>query len=223
MRRLITQEDTTGYAGFFLHPAFALWSGGVRIIEGLYHTFNEYGAGLDDIKLETTPESSSPVVKVDLGDLGDYKVSFEQVEWEVSNIDGEDFARVPEILGRGEKWLRSITPDFAFKLHGLTYYSHNLLSEGTSGDLLRGVSNVDIPDVGASLGTGLMFHWQLPKEGWRMNLIVDHSNLYTDGLFLEQEVFVLSDEIDYTKLVISSRKLLADALTKIGLEFGSDE
>jgi hypothetical protein len=223
MRRLITQEDTNSYDGFFLRPAFALWTEGVKIIEGLYRTFNDYEVGLTDIKADAFPDSSSPGINVDLHGLGDYKLGFEQVEWTMSNISDEDFARVPKVLSRGEEWIRSVVPDFAFKLHEFNYYSHSLLSEGTSQDFFREFSKVDIPDVGVSLGSGLIFHWELPEEGWRMNLTIDHSNIYVGGLFLEQEVFVSSDKVEYTKLITSSQRLLEDALAKIGLKYGGKE
>jgi hypothetical protein len=223
MRTLSTQEDTISYTGFFFSPAFALWADGLRVIEGLYRTFNDYGVGLNDIKADVTPDSSSAGINVDLNDLGDYKLGFEQVEWTMGGISDENFARVPELLSRGEGWLRSVVPNFAFKLHEVNYYSHNLLSEGTSQDFLREFSNVDIPDVGTSLGNGLIFHWELPEDGWRMNLTIDHSNLHVGGLFLEQEIFAPSDKVDYETLIVSGRKLLQDALNKIGLEFEDEE
>jgi hypothetical protein len=223
MPRLTIQEDTNSYTGFFLSPAFALWGEGLRLIEGLYRTFNDYGAGLNDIKADATSDSSSSGVNVDLGSLGDYKLGFEQVEWTVNNIDDEDFARVPAMLSRGDVWLRSVVPDFGFKLHGFNYYSHNLLSDVTSQDFLRKFSSADIHGVGTSLGNGLIFHWELPEDGWRMNLTIDHSNIHVGGLFLEQDVYALSDKIDYENLVISSRKLLRDTLAKIDLEFEGSE
>src|SRR5207237_3336685 len=102
MRKLVIHEDQTTYAGNFSSPAFALWGAGARIIEGLYRAFTDYGVGLNDISLDTSPDSTSLGVKVDLGKLGDYKFSFEQVEWTMSGINDEDLSRIPEVLRNGD-------------------------------------------------------------------------------------------------------------------------
>jgi hypothetical protein len=220
MRKLIIQQEEITYTGFFSSPAFALWGGGVRLIEGLYKAFNDYGVSLGDISIDpSVSDASSQSIKVDLGRLGDYRFGFEQVEWIANDIGNADLSRIPEVLHHGEEWLRSAVPDFTFKLHGINRNNHNLLSEGTSQDFLSKFSTVDIPGVGISIGTGLIFHWELPEQGWRMNLTIDHSNLFTDGLFIEQDVLVLSDKIDYTKIIVSSQDLLRDTITKLGFEF----
>lgn len=218
MRKLIIQQDEISYSGFFSSPAFALWGEGVRILEGLYKAFIDYELSLSNISLDlSSTDSTSHGVKVDLNELGDYKFGFEQVEWTATDI-GDDLIRIPEVLQHGEEWLRSVVPDFAFKLHVLDYHNHSLLSDGASEDFLSGLSNVDIPDVGISRGNGLIFHWELPEQGWRMNLTIDHSNLIPNGLFIEQEVIAQTDKIDYTRMIITSNTLLKNILTKIGLE-----
>jgi hypothetical protein len=223
MRKLVIQQEETTYTGYFSSPAFALWGGGVRIIEGLYKAFTEYGISLGDIIIDpSVSDSSSQGIRVDLSGLGDYKFGFEQVEWIASDIGAADLTRIPEVLQHGEEWLRSAISDFTFKLHNINRYNHNLFIEGTSQDFLSEFSKVDIPGVGTSLGTGLIFHWELPEEGWRMNLTIDHSNLYTGGLFIEQDVLVLSDKIDYTRMIVSSRDLLRETIAKVGLEFEDD-
>lgn len=194
------------------------------MVEGIYRAFNDYGVGLEDIKLDSSLDYSSFGVNVDLSQLGDYKFGFEHVEWSVSGISDEDVVRIPDVLSRGEGWLRSIIPNFAFKQHGFNYYCHSLLSEGTSQEFLREFSKMDIPGVGENLGSGLIFHWLLPEQGWRMNLTIDHSNLFPPhGLFIEQDIIADSDNIDYVNLIVSSQALLRDILAKVGLEFESED
>ncbi len=219
MRRLDVHEDHTSYAGLFSGPAFKFWSLGMIMLERVYLLFNEYGVGVNDIKIDATSPDSSPTLNIDLGDLGDYKFGLEQVEWEMSNLDDDDLVRVPEVLSRGVSWLCSTNPGLTLKEHNFNYFSHNKLSGLTSQEFLREFHNVDISGVGKSLGSGLIYHWELPEKSWRMSLTIDHSNVVEDGLFIYQDILVSGEQIDYTELVISSRKLLKETLAKIGLEF----
>lgn len=223
MTKLISRQNELDYAGFFTSPAFALWKGGIDVIEGVYKTFTSYNVSLADISLDNlSSDSASQGLKVDLNELGDYRFGFEQVEWTASDIDDSNLIRIPEVLKGGEDWLRTIVPDLSFNLHVLSRYSHNTLSEGTSREFLRKFSYLDIPGVGSNLGSGVIFHWELPEPGWRMNITLDHSNLVTDGLFIEQEITAAVDDIDYTKVLITSQKILTSALAKIDLEFDGE-
>lgn len=222
MRKLIIQQDDASYTGIFSSPAFAFLGQGAKLVEGLYRAFTDYGITLSNISLDSSPDLSAPVMKVDLNELGDYEFSFEKIEWTMSNISEDSLTRAPEILRHGEEWLRSASPDFTFQGHIFNYYSHNLLSEGTSQDFLRESSKVDIPDVGESLGNGLILHWELPEQGWQMNLTIDHSKAFLGGLFIDQDVIVKSDQVDYEKLLATSRELFKNTLGKVGLEFDNE-
>ena len=222
MRKLIIQQNDVSYTGIFSDPAFAFLGQGAKLIEGLYQLFKDYGITLNNISLDSSPDLSSPVMKVDLNELGDYEFGFEKIEWTMSNIEDDSLTCIPVVLNRGEEWLRSAIPGFTFQGHVFNYYNHSLLSEGDSQDFLREFSKVDIPEVGVSLGNGLILHWELPEQGWQMNLTIDHSNIFPGGLFIDQDVIVRSDHVDYEKLIATSQELFKNTLGRIGLELNNE-
>ncbi len=223
MRQLIIQQNQVNYVGLFSKPAFSLWGEGSKILGELYKAFSPYRVTLADFKQDyLSPVLSDVSVTVFLGANGNYKFKFDRVEASFSNFTEQDLAGFPGVLSRGTDWLRSNLPDFSFQTHLLTYHNHSRLSEGTAKEFLLSSSQVSLDKIGVGLGNGLIFNWIEPKLERRMQLMVDHSYVYADALFIQLLMQVTGDEIDYSETAVTARDLLNKALAMIEFEIENE-
>jgi len=224
MRKLVVQQNQISYVGLFSKPAFSLWGEEAKILEGLYTTFAPYRISLANFHSESaTQDPSDQAVAINFGPWKSYKFKFDRVEARHSNYNSdEELGEFPELLTKGETWLRSTAPALSFQTHLFTYSSHNKLSEGTSTDFLLSLSQVSIPSIGISRGNGIIFHWDIPDQKWQVQLTVDHSNIEVGGLFIDFAVISGVDRLDYTEALQEGKALLYRALENIALEFDTE-
>jgi hypothetical protein len=219
MKKLLVQQNQMSYAALFSHPAFALWGDGRALLNGLFTAFSKRGVTLANFRFEQgSQEPAAQALIVSFGTSSSYKFQLDRVESVLRNYPRSDLEIFPGILQEGADWLRSAIPDFSFESHLFTYYGHSRLSEGTGQDVLAAIPTMSIPEIGASEGNGIIFHWNLPERGWKIQLLIDHSLTVPDGLFIQFFVFITRDSIDYSKTTIDGRSILDTALQKIGLE-----
>lgn len=219
MKTLLVQQNQISYAALFSQPAFALLENGGRILDGLFTAFSKRGVNLGSFRFEQTAQDpAAQTINVSFGPSCFYKFKLDRIESALNNFRREDFAVFPEILQEGADWLRSSIPDFSFQSHLFTYFGHNQLSEGTSQDVLAALPTFSIPEIGASEGNGIIFHWKLTDRDWRVQLLVDHSLTVTNGLFIQFFLFITGDSVNYSETATAGRSIMDTALKKIGLE-----
>lgn len=218
MTRLIVQKNQISYVGIFSKPIFSLYGKGEIILAGLYDILTPYQITIADIRSETSSSLSDQSIVVSLGIGSTFKFSLDRIELTLYDYHEQQFWDFPDILKRSEEWLRSSIADFSFQTHLFTYASQNALSEESSQEFLLRFSNVDIPGVGISEGTGMIFHWNVPEKGWRSQLTLDHSLAVLNGLFLQYLIRMETDKINYKEIVTAGKSTLDLALAQIGLE-----
>lgn len=224
MRKLFIQQNQISYVGLFSRPAFPLWGEGAKILDGLYTAFTPYKVSLADFRQDSLSQFISDLsVTVLLGPSGNYKFKLDRVESSLSNFTEEELTNFPDVLSRGAKWLRSAVPDFAFQTHLFTYHNHSKLSEGTAKEFLLQYSQTSLPSAGTNLGNGVIANWIEPSQERQVRFTIDHSHVYTDGLFIQFSMQASGDEIDYFETATTGRALLDDALAKIGFEIADEE
>jgi hypothetical protein len=221
MRTLVVQQNQVEYVGVFERPALSLWGDGRRILDGLFMAFEGLHSGLSAFR--TLGESDAPAsqgVSVSLGRQCSYRFKFERVEGSLLDFDDDDLARLRDVLARGDKWVRATLPTPAFKSHLFTYGSHSSLSEGTSKEFLKELSSLHVLERSQNLGSGIIFHADIPDKGWRIQLVVDHSLSVSDGLFVQMLVAAQRDTLNYAEALSDGRSLLDSSLEHLGLKFG---
>lgn len=224
MRKLIVEENQFSYVGIFSKPALSLWADGARIFDGLLTAFAPYGVNLSDINISVINQSpAGQIITADLDPLGKYGFRFDQVEWSADDLTEDEISEFPQVLQRGEDWLRSVVPDLSIKSHALVYLSHSRLSEGNSKEYLSSFSERDVPGIGINLGSGIFYHWEISNSGWIVHLAIDHSRTVTDGLFVQIGIEINNDRINFKDVTTKGRTLLEYALAKIGLEYEREE
>jgi hypothetical protein len=224
MITLTVNQNQTDYIGLLERPAFNLMGEGRQIIEGLYNAFSTYQVALTDFRLEevvTTPSSFG--VNVYLKSLGSYKFRFDRVEWTAINFVDEDLPKFPELLKRGEDWLRSAVPGVSFKSHTFFYTGHCRLSEGTSQDFLIRLPGKDIIDIGQDLGSGIIHNWRDPGIEGRFQLLIDHSLSIKDGIFIQLMALIEGDQVDYSAITAKGQASIKEALKKIDLQLETEQ
>ena len=222
MRTLAVQHNQLEYVGVFAQPALSLWGDGKAILDGLFRTFEGYHSGLN--ALRTIGEADAPAtqgVAVSLGERGNYRFKFERIEASLFNFSDEQIAVFAQVLERGDKWVRRSVPGLVYKSHLFTYASHSALSEGTSKDYLRSLSTLQLKGIGQNLGSGVIFHADVPDRQWTVQLAIDHSLSITDGLYVQMYVFVAGDVVNYAETLSKGRNILDSSLEQLGLTFGT--
>lgn len=219
MITLTVNQNQMDYIGLLDKPVFALMGEGREIIEGLYGAFALRGVTLADFRLdEVATMPSSFGVNVNLKSYGVYKLRFDRVEWSVNDfIDGQ-LSEFPEILRRGEDWLRSVAQDVYFKKHSFLYTGHCRLSEGTSQDFLLSFSGQEALAIGQNLGNGIIYNWFDTETGGRFQLLIDHSLTVKGGIFIQLMALFDGDRVDHSTIIATGQTSLNKALNKIGLQ-----
>ena len=223
MRTLTVNRNQIDYVGTFERPAFSL-VGNTRIMEGLYDAFSVYQVTLADFRLDTGATVATDFgVNVFLKSLGQYRLRFDRVEWSVSGFVDEDMPRLPEVLKKGEEWLRTMEPSLSFKSHTFVYNAHCQLSEGTSKEFLLGLHRNDDLNLGESLGNGLIHSWRDTNIGGRFNLVIDHSLFVKDGIFIQLISLIEDDQTDHSVVFAAGQTALNQALNNIGLQLEQEK
>lgn len=224
MTKAIIQMNQLDYVAAFSRPALSLWGDGARILQGLYDAFHGLHQGLNDITVEGDPgHPAQQSVTVAIKPNAYYRFRFDRVEAQMVNFSEAQLATLPDILARGDRWLRESIPSLAYQSHVLSYSSHSRLEGATSSDVLAGLTRTNFPMLGESAGAGIIYRSELPSRGWRTQLTIDHSLVVPDGLFVYFEVLVNADQIEYTEALTFARHLLDGAMYSIGVRFEGEE
>src|SRR5258707_12150700 len=105
MPTLTVNYNQLSYAGTFERPAFDLLAGKLSG-GGLYDVFSPFGIGLHSISEEGAMTSPGTLaINIYLGNLGNYKLRLDSVEWKVINFGDEVIPRFPEGLKAASDWL----------------------------------------------------------------------------------------------------------------------
>lgn len=223
MPKLLVQMNQLDYVGLFSAPALGLWGEGGKILQGLYNAFSGYQINLADLRNESSSlNPSDQVIAVRFGSVGEYRFRFDRVELKLLNFTKNSLAEAPGVLAVGDEWLRSLVPGLGFKSHLFATVSHSRLLNGTAREFLLGLPSLNIDGVGVSEGPGVIFHWDLPEKGWKVQFAMDHSLSVEGGLFINFLIRPNGDTIDYSNLLVEGDKLFERILSKIGLEVTED-
>src|SRR5258708_36021012 len=125
MNKLLVQQASVDYYGFFAAPAFNLMGEMREIITGLSKTFAAHKVGLGSFGMEgEAVEPSTAAVVVRLGRFGIYKFKFDQGQANLNGFTDDDLEGMISVIEKGKAWVRESATDFAFKTHAFLYQSH---------------------------------------------------------------------------------------------------
>lgn len=218
MASLSVEHNQLNYVGVFSKPAFELWGKGEKILKGLFSSFEPYGINLSNIRNNTASlDPSDQEITVNLSGLI-YRFKFDRVECIRTDATEEEFSTFPQLLNNGDKWLRSELPQFSFSSHLFTYLAHTSVQGSTSHRVLAPLSTVELPELGVSRGSGMIYRSDLAEKEWELQLTLDHSLLVPDGLFIQFSILSKADHQDYLNAFQEGRDLLKTTLKNVGVE-----
>lgn len=220
MQILNVQQAQLDYVATFAEPAFALWTDVPGMMGGLYHAFAGLHAGLGDFAVEG--DDREPVARkvvATLGHQGFFRVGYDRVEAVLPNYTRVDLAEYSSTLARAATWLRSQESATVIDGHYLSFSIHAGLGVGSSVDYLRSLGGRELPGIGESLGTGLIFHAVIPTSQTQVHLTIDHSTFIEGGLFVQHVVTFATDRIVDAEWLNWSTHTLDRALQGVGLMF----
>lgn len=216
MRTIQVVQDQLEYVGLFATPVFGLRSLREKVVSGLYNAFLGMHAGLSDFHVESDPALALPdTIAVNLTTRGTYRFHRERIEWTFPSAGGAEMDA--SVLERGDTWLRSALPALHFQTHYYTYLAHTWVLEGSAKEFLLSLDSPQLAGFGENLGTGLIFHAHFPDHAWSMQLTVDHSNVVSEGLFVQIVAAITADRVNHQETVRYIDKLFREGLERLGL------
>ncbi len=226
MLKLIVQQVSLDYHGFFKSPAYGLMGEGSKIMGGLASAFSSYNVGLESFRTEVDiNEPAANAVVVNLGRFGVYRFKFDQVQASLRNFESDDdIVGLVNTIEKGDAWLRQSIENFAFRRHAFVYVSHSSLSKGTSESFLLSLPRREKPTViGKDLGGGILETWDIPDLNARLHLTLGHSLVQPDGIYINYMIIFEAEVIDYAAVASKGREFLDQTLKSLGLEFWYEE
>jgi hypothetical protein len=226
MPKLLVQQVSLDYHGFFQSPAYDLMGEGPKIMGGLAKALSSYNVELGNFRTEVdVNEPAANSVIVTLGQFGIYRFKFDQVQAGLRNFTSDDdIVGLVSAIEKGDGWLRSTIENFAFRRHAFVYSSHSALSEGTSQSFLLSIPRREKPIViGKDLGSGVLETWDDADLGGRVHLTLGHSLVQPDGIYIHYMVVFETERIDYEAVASKGRAILDQTLESLGLEFWEED
>lgn len=222
MQILEVQQTQLDYVAILERPAFPLWANVPGMMSGLYQAFEGLHPGLGGLTVEG--DGRDPLgraVTVDLGDQGTFRVAYDRVEAILPQYTADDLGAFPWTLARADFWLRNHWAGAVVQGHYFTFSVHGVLRDGSTADFLRTVCPLELPGIGQSLGSGIIFHAALPGTARELHLTLDHSSVVEEGLFVQYVVTIGEDHIDHAAALETSIGFLHRAAGSLGLVIGA--
>lgn len=219
MKKLNLDQAQVAYTATFAAPAFSLWHDRAALIEQIYEALNAFGVTLSDMRYETLDRTASGAsLIITTVELGNFRLKLDSLEWAIVDFVNEDLQEVSGMLKGIEDLLRSKQKGFEFKHHTINYFNHSKLSEGTRKSFLDSLSTKPLQTVGKNLGTGVIYHWQDDVLNAQSQLLITHSLIVEDGLFIQYNFIFERPTVDYQELVEVAINRLDRALAEIDIE-----
>lgn len=219
MHDLEIRINQVDYVGVLAQPAFSLWGEGKILLATLFAGYRPYNVKLADISGSGDGESiADQEISVRFGGVGLFRFRFDRVEARLSNYGEEDLVRFPDLVERGVASIREAASDFSLASHLLVHASHSVIAGVSSRDYFRDLAPQPNLEIGESRGHGFIFHFDIPDRAWQVQLTLDHSLSISDGIYVNYNVLVVSDRLDYQQTFMEARDLFNRCLKQVGLK-----
>jgi hypothetical protein len=213
-------ENQLEYQGSLATPLFVLLSNRTKVAADLYNALLGLHSGINSFSFSTGKTGAiAPTLDVDLNEYGTYHLASEQIQWRFP--DAWTYEWRPTPLVRADAWLRAAVPNLTFQNHVFTYEAHGSLLSGDARNFLLGFGSPALEGLGVNDGTGLIFHFSYPSHGWYVHLLVDHSHVQPEGLFIQMVTTIEGGGIDYEQTTSWIKDLFREALGRLGLEIAT--
>ena len=219
MPKLAVQTNGLDYVGTYSRPAFSLWGQGAKVVSGLYDAFTPMGVSLSQISSKSGGDGvASESVNVLLGKRGIFQFRFDRVAVSKKDFTDAELIDFPSVAKAGIDWLLRAAPETEFESHTFSYAGHAEILGSDSREYLSSLLYPDL-EVGHDLGSGIIFHREIPIRSAKMELTVDHSKVIEGGLFLSFVVDIERGFLDYRDSIDYWLSTLNASLNAIDLQF----
>jgi hypothetical protein len=193
-------ENQLEYQGSLATPLFVLLSNRTKVAADLYNALLGLHSGINSFSFTTGKTGAiAPTLDVDLNEYGTYHLASEQIQWRFP--DAWTYEWRPTPLVRADAWLRAAVPNLTFQNHVFTYEAHGSLLSGDARNFLLGFGSPAL-------------------EGY-VHLLVDHSHVQPEGLFIQMVTTIEGGGIDYEQTTSWIKDLFREALGRLGLEIAT--
>jgi hypothetical protein len=215
MAILNVQHEQLTHSAHFSRPLFDLWGNGKTILNGVYGAFRPLGATVASIRVEGSAPADQHVSVV-LGNVT-HAFRFDRIETTFVNPTEQVFASIPTVLQDALSWVRAACPDVPVAAHQFVHFTHSKLEDESLEEVLSRVGPAAPRSGGQATGSGAVFHWTVPENGWLTQLTVDKSLAIKDGIFVMVSISVATDKIEFGPFAEAGRGYLLRVLEELGL------
>jgi hypothetical protein len=221
MAQLVIQTNYLSYSAAFLTPRWSLLlDDQSRVVEALYESFSEKGTAPTDISLEGDADRpASESVAATIPNVGVFSVKNDGVQFAAQGITDAGLESLPDILRRGTEWLRvDAGKGRLFESHTVNYIAHGGIPGSNSTEVLQRLPQRAL-GFESSMPSGIIAHGRVQDLGAEasVHLTVDHSAHIRDGLYVQLIVHLIADQVNYSKLLSSTRSILDKGLASLDL------
>lgn len=223
MHQLEIKQNQLGYTGFLARPMLDFLQHLNEPAKALLDAFEPFGFGLESMQTLTNVQAvNQQAIVFNFGWQGTYTFKLDRVEATFWNLDDSALQRSSEVLLAADRSLRKHAQDFQVKRHQLVYSAHGLVKPGHVGEILGAFVTPQPKAGGISMGSGVIFHWDVPDKKWITQLTLDRSLVFKEGLFLLLSIEIAADHIDFPTALVEGRQYLLSILREIGLELTNE-
>ena len=138
LNEILIEQNQLKHTGVFARPLLDLWGDGKTVLRGLYGAFSPHGATISGIRNESTSLSpSDQVIAVSLGERGVHRLRIDRTETTIVNFTEDNLRAFPAIVDASDRWLREVSPSFAFGSHVFAYAGHGKPREASTEEVLK--------------------------------------------------------------------------------------
>lgn len=221
MKTLQVVQNEINYKGSFRSPLFEVWGAGAPLLQALFSSFSPFGVGLAHIRSEES-SNKSPSDQAIVVQLGNwiYRWRIERVELNLTNFNEQDLKGVPKLLDASDDWMEKLGITVAYSVRQFSYVGHFNIEQASAHHVLEPLAHLRLGAGQESRAPGHIFHWCDSDKGWEGDLVIDHSQVVPDGLFVLYSGIANIWQGDHEALVTYLEQRLDSLLSQVGLRLG---
>jgi len=219
LRELEVSRADLVFEAAFPAPVFSLFRDPAGLLERLYARLASYGLGLNDLRVERgTGQALDLHILVYLFNYTTtLRVRVDRVEVVCSELPREDVERITAAIIDALSGVREYRSDLSFATFAVVVNLHGTTQGQAARDYLAQFVTRIPTDLGALLGTGVVFYFGPRENRLLVNVTVDRSAVITDGLFVRVHGVWDGRRIEATALPQTMEALVRESLAGIGL------
>ncbi len=201
MNKVRLVQGDLAYQGEFSSPAFDLVGSFLSLLTRLYARMAKFGVRPADLKLESGQSLAESALLCALHGLNaQARIRVERVEANFLELRRVTQDQVLAIILEAIGAVQELSPQLAFKTHGIVLSLHGVLEGITFEDFIQRYT-VKAPDgLGPPVGSGVVYYYGPETERDNSSVVLDKSLVVSGGLYLRMNLTINGTKVSVTEV-----------------------